>query len=59
MDRKRGEGGSQMSTTVYVRGRGGPSNVHVDKAIEKGLISQINEEILFPPLAHNVIESNI
>ena len=49
VDRKRGKGVSQISTTVHVRGGGGPSNVQLDKTIEKGLVSQSNQGILFPP----------
>ena len=33
-----GEGGSQMSMIVHVRGRGGPLNAHMDKTIEKGTV---------------------
>ena len=33
MDKKRGEGVSQMSTIVHAREGGGLANVHVDKSL--------------------------
>ena len=43
MDKKRGEGVSQMSTIVHVREGGGLGNVHVDKSLGKCALLLLNE----------------
>ena len=52
MDKKRGEGVSQMSTIVHVREGGGIRNVHVDKMFGKC-------SILAPTCSHEFTFGNV